>query len=93
MRSMATNVCCMDTFGQGVCTHRFDFDLLTREGLNKSRAFIDEAADLVLSRVDRSQESMATANRAPSFARKCFGPQLMRAFGKNLRPYGTRKTK
>jgi FAD/FMN-containing dehydrogenase/Fe-S oxidoreductase len=68
-------------FGDG-CVHcRIDFDLLSAGGLRKYRAFLDEAADLVLeyggSLSGEHGDGQARAELLP----KMFGDELVGAFG------------
>jgi FAD/FMN-containing dehydrogenase/Fe-S oxidoreductase len=67
-------------FGQG-CTHtRIDFDFATAEGIRRFRAFIEEAADLVIryggSLSGEHGDGQARAELLP----RMFGPELVRVF-------------
>ncbi len=67
-------------FGQGCVHTRIDFDLLTREGIQKFRSFMEEAADLVVgyggSLAGEHGDGQARAELLP----KMFGPELVQAF-------------
>jgi FAD/FMN-containing dehydrogenase/Fe-S oxidoreductase len=66
--------------GNGCIHCRIDFDLLTREGLEKFRSFMDQAADLVVrfggSISGEHGDGQARAELLP----KMYGPEIMRAF-------------
>jgi len=67
-------------FGQGCVHMRIDFDLKTAAGIKKFRAFIEEAADLVVryggSLSGEHGDGQARAELLP----KMFGPELVQAF-------------
>ncbi len=67
-------------FGQGCVHNRVDFDLTSREGIKKFRAFIEEAADIVVgyggSLSGEHGDGQARAELLP----KMYGPELMQAF-------------
>jgi FAD/FMN-containing dehydrogenase/Fe-S oxidoreductase len=67
-------------FGQGCVHMRIDFDLKTAEGIKKFRAFMNDAADLVVryggSLSGEHGDGQARAELLP----KMFGPELVQAF-------------
>jgi FAD/FMN-containing dehydrogenase/Fe-S oxidoreductase len=67
-------------FGQG-CVHcRIPFDLETEEGLKKYRAFVDEAADLVVSHGGSLSGEHGDGQSRGELLPKMFGEELMEAF-------------
>ncbi len=67
-------------FGQGCIHTRIDFDLVTKEGIEKHRAFIDDAADLVLSFGGSLSGEHGDGQSRGELLPKMFGPQVMQAF-------------
>lgn len=67
-------------FGQGCVHTRIDFDLATKEGILKYRAFIHEAADLVLSYGGSLSGEHGDGQSRAELLPKMFGPELMQAF-------------
>lgn len=67
-------------FGQGCLHMRIDFDMLTRDGIEKYRAFVGDAADLVVkyggSLSGEHGDGQARAELLP----KMYGPEIIRAF-------------
>jgi Fe-S oxidoreductase len=67
-------------FGQGCVHTRINFDLVSREGIQKFRSFMEEAADLVVgyggSLAGEHGDGQARAELLP----KMFGPELVEAF-------------
>ncbi len=67
-------------FGQGCVHNRVDFDLTSREGIKKFRAFMEEAADIVVgyggSLSGEHGDGQARAELLP----KMYGPELIQAF-------------
>jgi len=89
-------------FGQGCVHTRIDFDLTTPAGIAKFRAFLFDAADLVLSFGGSLSGEHGDGQSRAELLPKMFGPELMRAFeefkaiwdpewkmnpGKIVRPY------
>ncbi|HET6615187.1 MAG TPA: FAD-binding and (Fe-S)-binding domain-containing protein, partial [Dehalococcoidia bacterium] len=68
-------------FGQGCVHTRIDFDLATAAGIAKYRAFMEEAADLVLSHGGSLSGEHGDGQSRAELLPKMFGPELMRAFG------------
>jgi FAD/FMN-containing dehydrogenase/Fe-S oxidoreductase len=67
-------------FGQG-CVHcRIPFDLETDEGLKKYRAFVDEAADLVVGHGGSLSGEHGDGQARGELLPKMFGEELMEAF-------------
>ncbi len=67
-------------FGQG-CVHlRITFDLESAEGIAKYRAFIDEAADIVLAHGGSLSGEHGDGQARGVLLPKMFGPELMQAF-------------
>ena len=67
-------------FGQG-CVHlRITFDFKTSEGVAKYRAFIDEAADIVLKYGGSFSGEHGDGQARAALLPKMFGPELMQAF-------------
>ncbi len=67
-------------FGQGCIHTRIDFDLVTKEGIEKYRAFIHEAADLVLGFGGSLSGEHGDGQSRGELLPKMFGPRLMEAF-------------
>ena len=67
-------------FGDG-CVHcRIDFDLVTTEGLEKWRSFLDEAADLVLEHGGSLSGEHGDGQSRAEMLEKMYGPELVGAF-------------
>ena len=67
-------------FGQG-CVHlRINFDLESAEGIRKFRAFLDEAADIVIAHGGSLSGEHGDGQARGALLPKMFGPDLMRAF-------------
>ncbi|CAN5891292.1 FAD-binding and (Fe-S)-binding domain-containing protein [soil metagenome] len=67
-------------FGQG-CVHcRIPFDLVTQEGLENYRKFVEEAADLVLSYGGSLSGEHGDGQARGELLEKMYGPELMEAF-------------
>jgi FAD/FMN-containing dehydrogenase/Fe-S oxidoreductase len=67
-------------FGQG-CVHlRINFDLETTEGIRKFRAFLDEAADIVIAHGGSLSGEHGDGQARGALLPKMFGPELMQAF-------------
>ncbi|HEY7215064.1 MAG TPA: FAD-binding and (Fe-S)-binding domain-containing protein, partial [Thermoanaerobaculia bacterium] len=67
-------------FGQGCVHTRNDFDLVTAEGIAKFRAFLDEAADLVLRFGGSLSGEHGDGQSRAELLPKMFGDELMGAF-------------
>ncbi len=67
-------------FGQGCVHTRIDFDLLTRPGIDKFRAFLDDAADLVLRHGGSLSGEHGDGQSRAELLPKMYGAELMRAF-------------
>ncbi len=68
-------------FGQG-CVHlRITFEMRTREGVEKYRRFLDEAADCVLRYGGSFSGEHGDGQARAALLPKMFGPELMEAFG------------
>jgi len=67
-------------FGQGCVHTRIDFDLKTSEGIRTFRAFISEAADLVVSYGGSLSGEHGDGQSRAEFLPKMFGPELIEAF-------------
>jgi len=68
-------------FGQG-CTHtRIDFDFTTAEGIGRFRAFIEEAADLVVKYGGSISGEHGDGQARAELLPKMFGPELVQVFG------------
>jgi FAD/FMN-containing dehydrogenase/Fe-S oxidoreductase len=89
-------------FGQGCVHTRIPFDLKTKPGIAKYRAFVEEAADLVVRQGGSLSGEHGDGQSRAELLPKMFGPELMRAFsefkaiwdphnkmnpGKIVRPY------
>ncbi|MGC2636203.1 MAG: FAD-linked oxidase C-terminal domain-containing protein [Acidobacteriaceae bacterium] len=67
-------------FGQG-CVHlRINFDLESTEGIRKFRAFLDQAADIVIAHGGSLSGEHGDGQARGALLPKMFGPDLMRAF-------------
>jgi FAD/FMN-containing dehydrogenase/Fe-S oxidoreductase len=67
-------------FGQG-CVHlRINFDLESTEGIRKFRAFLDEAADIVIAHGGSLSGEHGDGQARGALLPKMFGPDLMQAF-------------
>ena len=67
-------------FGQG-CVHvRINFDLESKEGVRRFRAFLDEAADLVVSYGGSLSGEHGDGQARAELLPKMFGPELIEAF-------------
>jgi FAD/FMN-containing dehydrogenase/Fe-S oxidoreductase len=90
-------------FGQGCVHMRIDFDFDSRAGIDKYLAFIDQAADLVVSYGGSLSGEHGDGQARAALLPKMFGPELVGAFeefkalwdpewkmnpGKVVRPYG-----
>jgi len=67
-------------FGQGCIHTRIDFDLVTAPGIARFRAFLDEAADLVLSYGGSLSGEHGDGQSRAELLPKMFGPELVQAF-------------
>ncbi|HKF35378.1 MAG TPA: FAD-linked oxidase C-terminal domain-containing protein, partial [Ktedonobacteraceae bacterium] len=67
-------------FGQGCVHNRVDFDLASREGISKFRAFIEEATDIVVSYGGSISGEHGDGQARGELLPRMFGPELMRAF-------------
>ena len=67
-------------FGQGCVHTRIDFDLVTKAGIEKYRAFIHRAADLVIRYGGSLSGEHGDGQSRGELLPKMFGPELMRAF-------------
>jgi FAD/FMN-containing dehydrogenase/Fe-S oxidoreductase len=67
-------------FGQGCIHTRTDFDLATAPGVAKYRAFVHEAADLVLSFGGSLSGEHGDGQSRAELLPKMFGPELVEAF-------------
>jgi FAD/FMN-containing dehydrogenase/Fe-S oxidoreductase len=67
-------------FGQGCVHTRIDFDLVTKEGIETYRAFIHDAADLVVSYGGSLSGEHGDGQSRGELLPKMFGPELIRAF-------------
>ncbi|MBI3557291.1 MAG: FAD-binding protein [Deltaproteobacteria bacterium] len=68
-------------FGHGCIHTRIDFDLQTAAGIQKYRAFVNEATDLVLRYGGSLSGEHGDGQSRAEFLPKMFGPDLVRAFG------------
>ncbi|HEX7051835.1 MAG TPA: FAD-linked oxidase C-terminal domain-containing protein [Longimicrobiales bacterium] len=66
--------------GQGCIHTRIDFDLVTREGIEKFRAFLDDASDLVLRYGGSLSGEHGDGQSRAELLPKMFGPELVEAF-------------
>ena len=67
-------------FGQGCVHTRIDFDLVTAAGIAKFRAFLDAAADLVLSHGGSLSGEHGDGQSRAELLPKMYGADLVRAF-------------
>ena len=67
-------------FGQGCIHTRIDFDLLTEPGIETYRAFVHDAADLVLSFGGSLSGEHGDGQSRAELLPKMFGPELIEAF-------------
>ncbi|HEX9304028.1 MAG TPA: FAD-binding and (Fe-S)-binding domain-containing protein [Thermoanaerobaculia bacterium] len=67
-------------FGQGCVHTRTDFDLATREGIAKFRAFLFEAADLVVGHGGSLSGEHGDGQSRAELLPRMFGPELVGAF-------------
>ena len=67
-------------FGQGCVHTRIDFDLETQAGIDKYKAFMDEASDLVVSLGGSLSGEHGDGQSKAQFLPKMFGPELVEAF-------------
>jgi FAD/FMN-containing dehydrogenase/Fe-S oxidoreductase len=67
-------------FGQGCIHTRTDFDLTTRRGIDDYLAFIDQAADLVVSYGGSLSGEHGDGQSRAALLPKMFGPELVGAF-------------
>ena len=67
-------------FGQGCVHMRINFDLESSEGLKKYRAFIDEAADIVLAHGGSLSGEHGDGQSRAELLPKMFGSRVMEAF-------------
>jgi Fe-S oxidoreductase len=67
-------------FGQGCVHTRIDFDLETHDGIQKFRAFLHDAADLVLSFGGSLSGEHGDGQSRAELLPKMFGPELIQAF-------------
>jgi FAD/FMN-containing dehydrogenase/Fe-S oxidoreductase len=67
-------------FGQGCVHTRIDFDLKTTPGIEKFRAFIEDASDLVLSLGGSLSGEHGDGQSRAELLPKMFGPELVEAF-------------
>jgi Fe-S oxidoreductase/FAD/FMN-containing dehydrogenase len=68
-------------FGQGCVHTRTDFDLVTTGGIAKYRAFIHDAADLVIAHGGSISGEHGDGQSRAELLPKMFGPELVAAFG------------
>jgi FAD/FMN-containing dehydrogenase len=67
-------------FGQGCVHTRIDFELKTTEGVEHFRAFLNEAADLVMSHGGSISGEHGDGQSKAALLPKMFGPELVQAF-------------
>ena len=67
-------------FGQGCVHNRIDFDLTSREGISKFRAFMEEATDLVVGYGGSISGEHGDGQARGELLPRMFGPELMQAF-------------
>ena len=67
-------------FGDGLIHCRVDFDLRTEEGLENWRAFLDEAADLVVGYGGSLSGEHGDGQARAELLEKMYGPELVTAF-------------
>src|SRR6266851_4957390 len=67
-------------FGQGCVHNRVDFDLASREGISKFRAFMEEATDIVVGYGGSISGEHGDGQARGELLPRMFGPELMQAF-------------
>jgi FAD/FMN-containing dehydrogenase/Fe-S oxidoreductase len=67
-------------FGDACVHMRIDFDLVTEEGIKKFRAFVEEAADMVVQMGGSLSGEHGDGQARGELLVKMFGPELMKAF-------------
>jgi len=67
-------------FGQGCVHMRINFDLESKSGIAKYRAFIDEAADIVIAHGGSLSGEHGDGQSRAALLPKMFGPEIMQAF-------------
>jgi FAD/FMN-containing dehydrogenase/Fe-S oxidoreductase len=67
-------------FGQGCVHNRVDFDLTSREGIKKFRAFMEEAADIVVGYGGSLSGEHGDGQSRAELLPKMYGPELIQAF-------------
>jgi FAD/FMN-containing dehydrogenase/Fe-S oxidoreductase len=67
-------------FGQGCVHMRIDFDFVSRAGIDRYLAFIDEAADLVIRYGGSLSGEHGDGQSRAALLPKMFGPELVQAF-------------
>jgi FAD/FMN-containing dehydrogenase/Fe-S oxidoreductase len=67
-------------FGQGCVHTRIDFDLETAAGIDKYKAFMEDASDLVVSYGGSLSGEHGDGQSKAQFLPKMFGPELVEAF-------------
>ena len=67
-------------FGEGCVHTRIDFDLVTAPGLRAFRAFVEEAADLVVRHGGSLSGEHGDGQARAELLPKMFGPELVAAF-------------
>jgi FAD/FMN-containing dehydrogenase/Fe-S oxidoreductase len=67
-------------FGQGCVHMRINFDLESAAGIAKYRAFIDEAADIVIAHGGSLSGEHGDGQSRAALLPKMFGPEIMQAF-------------
>ncbi|HEV8365460.1 MAG TPA: FAD-binding and (Fe-S)-binding domain-containing protein [Gemmatimonadaceae bacterium] len=67
-------------FGQGCVHTRIDFDLETKDGVGQYRAFVSDAADLVVRYGGSLSGEHGDGQSRAELLPKMFGPELVRAF-------------
>lgn len=75
--------CCLyGHFGQGCVHTRIDFDLVTHEGIQTYRSFLDEAADLVVGLGGSLSGEHGDGQSKAELLPRMYGPRLIEAFEK-----------
>ena len=67
-------------FGQGCVHTRIDFDLESQSGIDRYKAFMDDATDLVVSLGGSLSGEHGDGQSKAQFLSKMFGPELVEAF-------------
>src|SRR5713101_4837563 len=67
-------------FGQGCVHNRVDFDLASREGISKFRAFVEAATDIVVGYGGSISGEHGDGQARGELLPRMFGPELMQAF-------------